>query len=166
MLSPKFELTLVHSHGQPGLSNTVEAAVWMTDWLLLAASIGIERVHFHHGLGFRYNTLQPVSGSDDGLNITNPHILPSYHALLIVNEAIGTSNRAEIAEIATTNLTLTAYGIWEDGRLKRMVVLNSAVYLGNGVKSSLRVSLRGWDERRPATIKRLDSNMTTSFTGV
>ncbi|KAH9215802.1 hypothetical protein DL95DRAFT_499780 [Leptodontidium sp. 2 PMI_412] len=154
------------NHGQPGLSNTVEAAVWMTDWLLLAASIGIERVHFHHGLGFRYNTLQPVSGSDDGLNITNPHILPSYHALLIVNEAIGTSNRAEIAEIATTNLTLTAYGIWEDGRLKRMVVLNSAVYLGNGVKSSLRVSLRGWDERRPATIKRLDSNMTTSFTGV
>ncbi|KAH7411457.1 hypothetical protein BKA64DRAFT_773122 [Cadophora sp. MPI-SDFR-AT-0126] len=154
------------NHGQPGLSNTVEAALWMTDWLLLGASLGIERIHFHHGIGFRYNTLQPTSDSDDGLNITRPHILPSYHALLIVNEAIGKSGRSEIAEIATTNLTLTAYGIWESGQLKRMVVMNSAVYLGQGVKSSLRVSLKGLEQGRSATIKRLESNMTTSYTGV
>ncbi|PVH69161.1 glycoside hydrolase family 79 protein [Cadophora sp. DSE1049] len=154
------------NHGQPGLSNTVEAALWMTDWLLLAASLGIERVHFHHGLGFRYNTLQPTSESDDGLNITRPHILPSYHALLIVNEAIGKSGRAEIAEIATTNLTLTSYGIWEDGRLKRMVVMNTAVYLGVGMKSTMKVSLKGLEQGRLATIKLLESNMTTSVTGV
>lgn len=138
----------------------------MTDWLLLAASRGIERVHFHHGLGFRYNTFQPTDESDDGLNITRPHILPSYHALLIVNEAIGKSNRAEIAEIATTNLALTAYGIWEAGQLKRMVVMNSAVYLGQGQKPSLQITLNGLDKKRLATIRRLDSNMTTSFTGV
>ncbi|KAH8602060.1 hypothetical protein B0O99DRAFT_499955 [Bisporella sp. PMI_857] len=154
------------NHGQPGLSNTVEAALWMTDWLLLAASRGIERVHFHHGLGFRYNTLQPIDESDDGLNITRPHILPSYHALLIVNEAIGKSNKAEIAEIATTNVTLTAYGIWEADQLKRMVVMNSAVYLGQGEKPSMQITLNGLDKGLLATIKRLDSNMTTSFTGV
>lgn len=83
-----------------------------------------------------------------------------------MNEAIGKSGRGEIAEIATTNLTLTAYGIWESGQLKRMVVSNSAVYLGEGMKSSLKVSLKGLEKGRSATMKRLESNMTTSVTGV
>ncbi|KAH8897342.1 hypothetical protein GQ53DRAFT_778460 [Thozetella sp. PMI_491] len=154
------------NHGQPGLSNTVESALWATDWLLLGASNGIERLHFHHGVGFRYNTIQPTDESDDGLNITRPHILPSYHAFLIVNEAIGKSGDSYIAELPTSNLTLTAYGVWEKKQLRRIVILNTQVYLGSGVKPSIQVNLAGPGATTPATVKKLLSNATTSYTGL
>ncbi|KAK5061444.1 hypothetical protein LTR84_007987 [Exophiala bonariae] len=153
-------------HGQPGLSNTVESALWTTDWLLLAASYGIERVHLHQGVGFRYNAIQPTSNADDGLNITQPHILPSYYALLVVNEAIGTSGTAFIAEIPTTNLTLTAYGIWEEQRLARLVVLNTQIYLGTGNKPSINVTLDGLYAGGALTMKLLQTEKTTAYTGL
>ncbi|KAF4963182.1 hypothetical protein FSARC_8760 [Fusarium sarcochroum] len=154
------------NHGQPGLSNTVEGAVWMADWMLHGASLGIERMHFHHGVGFRYNAIQPTSESDDGLNISHPHVLPSYHAFLVVNEAIGKSGNSYIAEIPTSNLTLTAYGVWEKKQLSRLVVLNTQVYLGEGEKPSINVNLAGPGVGRPATIKLLLSTKTTAHNNV
>lgn len=134
--------------------------------MLLAASYGIERVHLHQGVGFRYNAIQPIDNADDGLNITRPHILPSYYALLVVDEAIGASGNAFIAEIPTTNLTLTAYGIWEKQRLARLVVLNTQVYLGTGNKPSINVTLSGLHAKGAATIKRLQSEKTTTYKGL
>ncbi|CAG9975201.1 unnamed protein product [Clonostachys byssicola] len=157
---------LTFSHGQPGLSNTVESALWAADWLLLGASYGIERLHFHHGIGYRYNLVQPVDSSDDGLNITRPHILPSYHAFLIVNEAIGKSGDSYVTELSTTDLNMTAYGIWETNVLVRAVVLNTQVYLGEGEKPGIEVQLIGPGAQRPCTVKRLNSDTTTSFTGM
>ncbi|KAK1491846.1 hypothetical protein CTAM01_10169 [Colletotrichum tamarilloi] len=154
------------NHGQPGLSNTVESALWATDWLLLGASFGIQRLHFHHGVGFRYNLIQPTSDSDDGLNITRPHILPSYHAFLIVNEAIGKSSEAYVAEIPTSNITITAYGIWEQERLARIVVLNTQVHLGGQEKPSISVNLRGLGSGLSTTVKMLLSENTTANAGL
>lgn len=154
------------SHGQPGLSNTVESAIWGTDWLLLSASAGVERVHFHHGVGFRYNAIQPASDSDDGLNITRPHILPLYHSYLIVNEAIGTSGNAYVAELPTTNGSLTAFGIWEGHVLARVVVLNTQVYLGEGEKPSCNVIFGGGLAEGASTVKLLLSGKTTDHTGL
>ncbi|KAH6873462.1 hypothetical protein B0T10DRAFT_416446 [Thelonectria olida] len=163
----KYSLTNSYAnHGQPGLSNTVEAAIWMADWMLLGASLGIERMHIHHGVGFRYNAIQPTGESDDGLNITHPHILPSYHAFLVVNEAIGKSGKAYIAEIPTSNLTLTAYGIWENKQLTRLVVLNTQVYLGEGEKPSINVYLNGLGADRPASVKLLVSERTNAYSNI
>ncbi|RSM04452.1 hypothetical protein CEP52_006788 [Fusarium oligoseptatum] len=154
------------NHGQPGLSNTVESALWAADWMLLAASSGVERVHFHQGKGFRYNAIQPTKDSEDGLNIAHPHILPSYYAMLIVNEVIGKSGHSYVAEIPTSNITLTAYGIWEKQQLARVVVLNTQVYLGEGEKPSINVNLAGLDTDTPATLKLLRSEKTTAHTGL
>ncbi|KAK2931909.1 hypothetical protein FoTM2_009427 [Fusarium oxysporum f. sp. vasinfectum] len=154
------------NHGQPGLSNTVESALWATDWLLLGASSGIERQYFHHGVGFRYNTFQPTNDSDDGLNISHPHVLPSYHAYLIVNEAIGKSGNAYIAELPTTNVISTAYGIWERNLLKRVIVLNTQVYLGQGEKPSINIHFTGRNADKGFKVKLLLSESTNSSTGV
>lgn len=155
----------MHSHGIPGLSNTLESAIWITDMMLLSASRGVERCHFHHGVGFAYNTFQPVASSDDGTNITQPHILPSYNGMLAVNEAIGSSGDSWITEIATLNDTITAYGIYEQGNLVRVVVLNQAVYTGEGDRSSVRVAFKdldGWT----GSVKRLLGPQTTALTGM
>jgi len=39
-------------HGIPGVSNTGEAAIWIVDYALHCASLGLGRLHFHHGVGF------------------------------------------------------------------------------------------------------------------
>lgn len=117
-------------------------------------------------MGFRYNLIQPTSDSDDGLNISRPHILPSYHAFLIVNEAIGKSGEAYVAEIPTSNITLTAYGIWEQERLARVVVLNTQVHLGGQEKPSISVNLKGLGSGLSITVKMLLSENTTANAGL
>lgn len=76
----------LHSHGVPGLSNTVESIIWGVDYLLYAATMGIERVvHLYYGISFSYNAFEPVTLSalsGDKTNITAPHILPLYCMLL------------------------------------------------------------------------------------
>lgn len=42
-------------HGAPGVSNSAGAALWALDYILYASQIGISRVHFHEGIGYKYN---------------------------------------------------------------------------------------------------------------
>lgn len=155
------------SHGIPGLSNTLESAIWIVDWILLAASRGVERLHFHHGVGFRYNTFQPIASSDDGTNITRPHILPSYNGLLAVNEAIGMTGDSWVTEIQIDNGNMTAYGVYENKHLVRIVLINSQPFQGEAItKPSYGVKLAGWRDEWKGTVKRLVGPQTTSLTGV
>jgi hypothetical protein len=107
-----------------------------------------------------------VADADDGLNITRPHILPSYHAFLIVNEAIGTSRNAYVAEVPSLTPNLTAYGVWEGHQLARLVVLNSQVYLGEGEKPTINVTLDGFSAESTATMRLLRSETTTAMSGL
>lgn len=134
--------------------------------MLLAASSGAERVHFHHGRGFRYNAIQATDESEDSTNITRPHILPSYHSFLIVNEAIGKTGDSHVVELGTRNSTLTAFGFYENGQIARMLFTNSNVYLGQGERQSFNVQLAGWKQGMLGSLKRLKTPATTAFTGV
>jgi hypothetical protein len=42
-------------HGAPGVSNTAGAALWGLDYALFAAQLGITRLYFHQGIGYKYN---------------------------------------------------------------------------------------------------------------
>ena len=45
-------------HGAPGVSNTAGAALWALDYGLFASQIGISRLHFHGGIGYKYNLVR------------------------------------------------------------------------------------------------------------
>lgn len=164
------------SHGAPGLSNTAEAAIWAVDYMLQAATLGVSRVHFHNGLGYRYNIFQPAPNLQDGLNITRPHILPLYHAFLIVNEAIGNCTQPTnsdddrkcaagyVAELGTLDGTLAAYGIWEEERLVRMVLIHSGLYQ-DGQRGRLDVKLESLGASR-VKVKRLKTPKTEAYNGL
>lgn len=172
------------SHGAPGVSNTAESAIWGVDYLLQAASMGMSRIHFHHGIGYRYNSFQPSPNLNDGSNITRPHILPLYHAYLVVNEAIG-YEKSWVAELGTLDGQLSAYGIWEKtgestnsqgrdkGKLVRIVLINSAVHTRNDdgsekARSKLTVRLGGGrvNEESTMKIRRLSTAYSDSYSGM
>lgn len=162
-------LLINDSHGAPGLSNTAEAAIWAVDYMLQAASLGVSRVHFHNGLGYRYNAFQPVAGLQDDTNMTSrAHILPLYHAFLIVNEAIGADTGAGpyVAELGTLDRTLAVYGIWKRGDLKRMVMIHSGLYQ-DGQRGRLDVELQGAGlDEKEVRVKRLRTPKTESVNGL
>jgi hypothetical protein len=42
-------------HGAPGVSNTAGATLWGLDYALWAGQLGITRLYFHQGIGYKYN---------------------------------------------------------------------------------------------------------------
>lgn len=48
-------------HGTPGVSNTAGAALWALDYALFASQLGINRVYFHQGIGYKYNFVRKDS---------------------------------------------------------------------------------------------------------
>jgi len=49
------ETNSIACHGAPGVSNTAGAALWAIDYTLQAATLGMQEVHYHQGIGFKYN---------------------------------------------------------------------------------------------------------------
>jgi hypothetical protein len=45
----------VAGHGEAGVSDVVGTALWVLDYSLFASTQGIERIHFHQGVGYKYN---------------------------------------------------------------------------------------------------------------
>lgn len=39
-------------HGVPGVSDSAEAAIWLADYALQAATLNVKEVDFHGGVGF------------------------------------------------------------------------------------------------------------------
>jgi hypothetical protein len=105
--------------------------------------MGISRMYFHNGVGYHYSSLAPESNLADGYNLTRPHIGALYHAYLIVNEAIGSSGASSIAEIATSDNRVVAYGIWENGWLARALFINSEPFTvaSEGARKNVTIRL-------------------------
>lgn len=49
------ETNTFSGHGQPGVSNSAAAALWMIDYSLQAACLGITGLDFHQGVGYNYS---------------------------------------------------------------------------------------------------------------
>jgi hypothetical protein len=134
--------------------------------MLKAASMGVERVHLHCTPNRLFAVFQPGWGFTNGTGIERPHIMPMYNGLLVVNEMVGDSGHAMIAEIENINVGLASYGVWENGKLSRMVLINSNVFYQNAkTRSTLNVTLTGYTPRI-ASIKRLSIPYTTATEGM
>ncbi|GJE97273.1 glycoside hydrolase family 79 protein [Phanerochaete sordida] len=145
-------------HGAPGVSNTAGAALWVVDYTLFAATIGIGELYFHEGIGFKYNFIQPVSlnrSTVDGSPLDPPqppHIQPSYYAALLIGSATGTNSlpfpwpfahgtlmspassawaSARIAELDVPLDTVSGYAVYERGVLARAVFVNLDAWLSS-----------------------------------
>ncbi|KAF7975744.1 hypothetical protein HWV62_8733 [Athelia sp. TMB] len=163
-------------HGAPGVSNTAGAALWAIDYILYAAQIGISRVHFHDGIGYKYNLIQPVTLTRsilDGSALATPlapHIQPAYYAAIIAAEAIGQSGFTQASEIQIDNDRVAGYAFYEGGLLVRAVLINSQAYLQGQInpRGSVHVNLSidGSDPAQQFTVKRLSIGYADDTAGV
>ncbi|KAF8428843.1 glycoside hydrolase family 79 protein [Boletus edulis BED1] len=167
------ETNSLSCHGAPGVSNTAGAALWALDYSLFATQVGISRLHFHEGVGYKYNLIQPVTlnySIVDGSPITPlpPHIQPPYYAAIISAEAIGSTGHARMVEISIDASDVSGYAIFEHGHLVRAVFINHVAYLpGAGVRSSTHIDINfnGFGPQQ-MEVKRLDITYANATSGV
>jgi len=124
-------------HGAPGVSNTAGAALWVIDYTLQAASLGITETFFHEGIGFKYNFIQPIAlnrSTIDGSPLNPPQpptVQPSYYAGILINTFIGRSGSAEIVELTVPDDNVSGYAAFEHGAFQRAVFVNLDAWLLN-----------------------------------
>ncbi|TFK26568.1 hypothetical protein FA15DRAFT_588192 [Coprinopsis marcescibilis] len=146
-----------------GVSDVAGSAIWALDYLLHASHLGVSRVFFHQGIGYRSNIAQPVAlprSPSDGKQLDTPllpYIQPQYYATIIAAEAIGPGVNTRISELVVDHPALSAYAFYSEKSLTRVLFINSRVYLRkNGRRKSIRVDLDFMGRRpRRATVKRL-----------
>ncbi|KAG2090896.1 glycoside hydrolase family 79 protein [Suillus discolor] len=139
------ETNSISCHGAPNVSNTAGAALWLLDYTLYATQVGISRLHFHEGIGYKYNLIQPVTLNYsilDGSPIAPlaPHVQPAYYAAIIVAEAIGSSGTTQAVEISIDENNVSGYAFFEHGSLSRAVFINTVAYFsGAGARNSTHI---------------------------
>ncbi|CAL1706862.1 unnamed protein product [Somion occarium] len=152
-------------HGAPGVSNTAGAALWVIDYALQAATLGIEETFFHEGIGYKYNFFQPISLNRsvvDGSPLDPPqppHVMPSYYAGIVINTLIGQTGSAKIVELVVPDDNVSGYAVYEKNVLKRAVFVNFHAWLlsSTGTRPSvhLDLSFTSGSGVKNATAKRL-----------
>lgn len=153
------------NHGAPNVSNAGEAAVWIVDFALQAATLNVERAYFHNGIGYAYNLFQPVAlNSSSSGGSTPAHVQPAYYGALAVYEAIG-KDGCTVAEFSVNSTHVAGYGIYtKQHELARVVLINSAVAPSDGSgRNSTSVHLPGASGSR---VKRLAIPSTRALSGL
>lgn len=135
-----------------------------------AASLNITRTYFYNNIAIGYEHYYPSAYYPSAYNIwepvgsvvvgnittTKPQIQPQYHAFLVVAEAIGNTGKSRIAEIYVGSNHVSAYTIWENGALARIVVINQEpwTFASTGARPITTVKLQGLNSKN-ATYKSL-----------
>ncbi|KAF5327444.1 hypothetical protein D9619_004448 [Psilocybe cf. subviscida] len=175
------DITATHakglSFGAPGVSNTAGAAIWTLDYLLFASQLGIERVFFHEGIGFKYNLIQPITLTRsilDGSTLATPlppHIQPQYYAAIIASEAIGSSGNTRVIELTFNDTRVSGYAFYEGTSLARAVIINSQAFFTTSNASSrgtkhIDLNLSGSKPPTSMTVKRFSIPHADDTTGL
>ncbi|KAG5651791.1 hypothetical protein H0H81_007377 [Sphagnurus paluster] len=164
-------------HGAPGVSNTAGAALWQIDYSLYALQLGVSKLFFHQGIGYKYNMIQPAplnwsSTTDAPLSPPQaPHIQPQYYAALVVAEAIGMSTTTRVAEVFVDSAVVTGYAFYEKEQLVRAVFVNLNGYFNaSAPRGSVHLDLAfaGQGVQGPAavSVKRLAIDYASDVAGL
>ncbi|EPS38652.1 hypothetical protein H072_7643 [Dactylellina haptotyla CBS 200.50] len=121
------ETNTVSCTGRAGISDTFAAALWLVNYVLLSASIGIRRVYFHATSQAPYSPLIPINYSTDSGNYTSG-VLPLAYGAYFVSEVLSSNENLHVTEMAN-DTDYSSYTIWdESNNLKKFVFINLAAY--------------------------------------
>lgn len=134
--------------GASGLSDVYGAALWVADYALWQATQNIQRVHFHQSSGSPYAAWWP----------SPPTTCAPYYGNMVVAAAVGSSSSTTISwlDLGSDDGTLSAYELYDDGELARIVILNMIEYkTGSGTRPSQSFTLTVPSSVTEASVERL-----------
>lgn len=141
------ESNSISTGGVPGVSDTLAAALWASDYLLQAAALGVHQIDIADAPNASYDAID-----DEG----TPK--PLYYALLLVHRV--TQQARIIPIIMQTSLNLTAYATVDTSGQLSVIVVNKELV----TKASLKI-YPGQSEHT-ATLIRLEAPTIAATSGI
>ncbi|KAK0647761.1 Beta-glucuronidase [Lasiodiplodia hormozganensis] len=126
------ETNSISCSGRSGISDTFGAALWGVDYVLLAASIGIEKTYFHLGAQSEYSGFTPVAYEHKNESLT-AGIRPGFYAHYFLAHVLARPDgeKLNIAALPGANSSdFSGFGIYSDAGLKKLVFLDMGVWNG------------------------------------
>jgi hypothetical protein len=166
-----FMLTETNSlarQGLPLVSDTFGAALWNVDYALRAASIGVQRVHMHQGVNYRYGSWQPIE-TNRSVKATKP----AFYGNIATADFVGrTSGELRVMELdlITGNAAeeQAAYVAFVDEVVERLAVVNLRQW--NATESEQRpeqqYEFQTFGGMKEARVKRLIASGSDVYSGV
>lgn len=125
------ETNSISCSGRSGISDTFGAALWGVDYVLMAASIGIEKVYFHLGAQSEYSSFTPLPYQHKGENLT-AGIRPGFYGHYFISAVVAGSDDGDyrVAALPGANASdFSGYGIYgAGGDLRKLVFLDMGVW--------------------------------------
>ncbi|EGX51790.1 hypothetical protein AOL_s00043g809 [Orbilia oligospora ATCC 24927] len=170
------ETNTVSCVGRPGISDTFAAALWLVDYVLFAATIGIRRVYFHATTTGSYSPVIPINYSLDSGNYSTG-VLPLSYGAYFISEVLSFNDTLLIMQIEGGNDTdYSSYSVWDEtNKLRKIVFINlqshnsstggtnpatpdTEVYSSSGPRPSTRVTVATpWEPGQELSLIRLQA---------
>ncbi|KDR78253.1 hypothetical protein GALMADRAFT_119254 [Galerina marginata CBS 339.88] len=147
-----FETNTASCGGFPGISDSFGAALWGLDYALQMAAVDFGGALFHvGGQSVAYNPFTPPPTNQSTFHQWT--VGPIYYSALVMAEALGPTNTSQVMDLQANNNNnfSPAYGIWENGALARVVLINF-VSDPSGA-SEINVALSLTDANMPDTVQ-------------
>ncbi|KAJ8497180.1 hypothetical protein ONZ51_g677 [Trametes cubensis] len=119
--------------GGGGISSTFGAGLWIIDYVLQSALIGVERLYFHHG------TIGNCAYCWWGQNA----VYSPYYGAVFVSEFLGTDG-TKVAMLDNGTTAVAVYAVYSASNTPlRLLILNSNYFDGTETRSSTSVTFTG-----------------------
>ncbi|KAF8320741.1 hypothetical protein DL93DRAFT_1730126 [Clavulina sp. PMI_390] len=120
-----FETNTASCGGFPGLSDSFGAALWSVDWTMQLAYRNFSGAMFHFGgQNASYNAFTPPPS--DWSFAYQWTTGPVFYSMLMVAEALGSSNVSQVIDLQLNDNSLytPGYAIYENGQPARVLLIN------------------------------------------
>ncbi|KAL2785311.1 hypothetical protein BJX66DRAFT_315089 [Aspergillus keveii] len=136
------ETNSVSGNGSPGQGATFATGLWVLDYALRAASIGVKRLYFHQG----------TVGKSYYVWFKEGNIMSPFYGGYVAAEAMaGGSPIAALDDGSTNYAGYAIYG--RSGAVKRIVLINTDFFDGNGTRSTREFVLEGLKVKEGGSVR-------------
>ncbi|KAJ4159775.1 hypothetical protein NW765_013764 [Fusarium oxysporum] len=157
------ETNSVSGNGSPGQGETFATGLWVLDYALQAASIGIKRLYFHQG----------TAGKSYYVWFNEKGVLSPFYGGYVAAQAMAGGSRIQALDGGSTNYA--GYSIHgSNGKVKKLVLINTDFFNGNGTRSTQKFVLKNLSSKRvsamrltaKSSLSRQDDGEAPTFAGI
>lgn len=108
------------------LSASLGSAVWTANWMLYCMTIGIDRIQTQLAHGSQFSPWQPITNEkgDTTAGVTGP-----FYGLVMIADLVSAADKGlKVAQVASGNERVTAYGAYNGGDLSTVMLFNTELW--------------------------------------
>jgi hypothetical protein len=126
------ETNSVSCGGRSGISDTFGAALWAVDYVLLGASLGLQKIFFHLGAQSEYSAFTPEPYNYKNESLTSG-IRSTWYSHYFIAKVVASKGHQTLTVAAlpdANSSTLAGYGIYGAKMLEKLVFLDMGIWNG------------------------------------